>query len=128
MQRGEIYLASFPFGNAQGMKLRPVLLLDLLHQSGTRTYPTQKQPSYGRNSLSLSSAKHGTAERPQQHRYLHRMGSVLASGFFLGIGAEPARFRSECGRVGAKGGRKCPIAKAFLAISPRQTLLKHSRR
>ncbi len=27
MQRGEIYLASFPFGNAPGMKLRPVLLL-----------------------------------------------------------------------------------------------------
>ena len=27
MQRGEIYLASFPFGNVPGMKLRPVLLL-----------------------------------------------------------------------------------------------------
>ena len=27
MLRGEIYLASFPFGNAPGMKLRPVLLL-----------------------------------------------------------------------------------------------------
>ena len=27
MQRGEIYLASFPFGDAPGMKLRPVLLL-----------------------------------------------------------------------------------------------------
>jgi len=37
--------------------------LDLLQESGTRTYPTQKQTSYGRNSLSLSSAKHGTAER-----------------------------------------------------------------
>jgi|GEM_PF-5338009 len=37
--------------------------VDLLQESGTRTYPTQKQPSCGRNSLSLSSAKHGTAER-----------------------------------------------------------------
>jgi hypothetical protein len=27
MQRGELYLASFPFGDAPGMKLRPVLLL-----------------------------------------------------------------------------------------------------
>ena len=27
MQRGEIYLASFPFGDVPGMKLRPVLLL-----------------------------------------------------------------------------------------------------
>ncbi len=27
MQRGEIYLAGFPFGDAPGMKLRPVLLL-----------------------------------------------------------------------------------------------------
>jgi mRNA interferase MazF len=27
MRRGEIYLASFPFGDAPGMKLRPVLLL-----------------------------------------------------------------------------------------------------
>jgi mRNA interferase MazF len=27
MQRGEIYLATFPFGDAPGMKLRPVLLL-----------------------------------------------------------------------------------------------------
>ncbi len=27
MQRGEIYLASFPFGDIPGMKLRPVLLL-----------------------------------------------------------------------------------------------------
>ena len=27
MRRGEVYLASFPFGNAPGMKLRPVLLL-----------------------------------------------------------------------------------------------------
>lgn len=27
MQRGDIYLAAFPFGNAPGMKLRPVLLL-----------------------------------------------------------------------------------------------------
>lgn len=27
MQRGEIYLANFPFRNAPGMKLRPVLLL-----------------------------------------------------------------------------------------------------
>ena len=27
LKRGEIYLASFPFGNAPGMKLRPVLLL-----------------------------------------------------------------------------------------------------
>ena len=27
MLRGEIYLASFPFGNAPGMKLRPVLML-----------------------------------------------------------------------------------------------------
>ena len=27
MQRGEIHLANFPFGNAPGMKLRPVLLL-----------------------------------------------------------------------------------------------------
>jgi len=27
--------------------------LDLLRKSGTRTYPTQKQPSYGRNSLAL---------------------------------------------------------------------------
>jgi len=41
-----------------------------------------------------------------RHRYLHRMGSVLASGFFPGIGAEPVRFRSEGVRVGAKGGRK----------------------
>ena len=28
MRRGEIYLASFPFGDAPGMKLRPVLLLN----------------------------------------------------------------------------------------------------
>lgn len=28
MQRGEIYLASFPFGDVPGMKLRPVLLLN----------------------------------------------------------------------------------------------------
>ncbi|MCU1238600.1 MAG: hypothetical protein JWP63_6567 [Candidatus Solibacter sp.] len=27
MQRGEIYLAKFPFGDVPGMKLRPVLLL-----------------------------------------------------------------------------------------------------
>ena len=27
MQAGDIYLASFPFGDAPGMKLRPVLLL-----------------------------------------------------------------------------------------------------
>src|ERR1035437_3249969 len=27
MRRGEIYLAQFPFGEAPGMKLRPVLLL-----------------------------------------------------------------------------------------------------
>ena len=27
MRRGEIYLASFPFGDVPGMKLRPVLLL-----------------------------------------------------------------------------------------------------
>ena len=27
MQRGEIYLARFPFGDVPGMKLRPVLLL-----------------------------------------------------------------------------------------------------
>ena len=27
MQRGELYLASFPFGDVPGMKLRPVLLL-----------------------------------------------------------------------------------------------------
>ena len=27
MQRGEIYLASFPFGDVPDMKLRPVLLL-----------------------------------------------------------------------------------------------------
>jgi len=27
MQRGDTYLASFPFGDAPGMKLRPVLLL-----------------------------------------------------------------------------------------------------
>jgi len=27
MRPGEIYLAKFPFGNAPGMKLRPVLLL-----------------------------------------------------------------------------------------------------
>jgi hypothetical protein len=27
MQRGEIYLASFPFGDVPGMKLRSVLLL-----------------------------------------------------------------------------------------------------
>ena len=27
MRRGEIYLAQFPFGDAPGMKLRPVLLL-----------------------------------------------------------------------------------------------------
>ena len=27
MRPGEIYLASFPFGDAPGMKLRPVLLL-----------------------------------------------------------------------------------------------------
>lgn len=27
MQRGEVYLASFPFGDVPGMKLRPVLLL-----------------------------------------------------------------------------------------------------
>ena len=27
MQRGEIYLASFPLGDIPGMKLRPVLLL-----------------------------------------------------------------------------------------------------
>lgn len=27
MQRGEIYLAAFPFGDVAGMKLRPVLLL-----------------------------------------------------------------------------------------------------
>ena len=27
MKRGEIYLASFPFGDMPGMKLRPVLLL-----------------------------------------------------------------------------------------------------
>lgn len=27
MQRGDIYLANFPFGDAAGMKLRPVLLL-----------------------------------------------------------------------------------------------------
>ena len=27
MQRDEIYLASFPFGDVPGMKLRPVLLL-----------------------------------------------------------------------------------------------------
>jgi mRNA interferase MazF len=27
MQRGEIYLANFPFGGSAGMKLRPVLLL-----------------------------------------------------------------------------------------------------
>jgi mRNA interferase MazF len=27
MQRGEIHLAAFPFGDAPGMKLRPVLLL-----------------------------------------------------------------------------------------------------
>jgi mRNA interferase MazF len=27
MRRGEIYLAKFPFGDAPGMKLRPVLLL-----------------------------------------------------------------------------------------------------
>jgi len=38
-------------------------IIDLLQESGTRTYPTQKHPSCGRNSLSLSSAKHGTAER-----------------------------------------------------------------
>lgn len=28
MRLGEIYLASFPFGNVPGMKLRPVLLLN----------------------------------------------------------------------------------------------------
>ena len=27
MQRGDLYLANFPFGNTPGMKLRPVLLL-----------------------------------------------------------------------------------------------------
>ena len=27
MQRGDIYLAAFPFGDRPGMKLRPVLLL-----------------------------------------------------------------------------------------------------
>lgn len=27
MRRGELYLANFPFGDAPGMKLRPVLLL-----------------------------------------------------------------------------------------------------
>jgi mRNA interferase MazF len=27
MKRGEVYLASFPFGDVPGMKLRPVLLL-----------------------------------------------------------------------------------------------------
>lgn len=27
MQRGEVYLAAFPFGDQPGMKLRPVLLL-----------------------------------------------------------------------------------------------------
>jgi|GEM_PF-3998233 len=50
-------------GIARSLSSRAINSLDLLQESGTRTYPTQKQTSYGRNSLSLSSAKHGTAER-----------------------------------------------------------------
>jgi len=51
-------------------KLLTEILRTLLQESGTRTYPTQKQSSCGRNSLSLSSAKHGTAERPPSEEFI----------------------------------------------------------
>jgi|GEM_PF-4296049 len=51
-------IPNYPYSLAAGR-----FSIDLLQESGTRTYPTQKQPFYGRNSLALSSAKHGTAER-----------------------------------------------------------------
>ena len=35
MQRGDIYLANFPFGDIAGMKLRPVLLLTSTIGTGT---------------------------------------------------------------------------------------------
>jgi len=43
--------------------------IDLLRKSGTRTYPTQKQPSYGRNSLALR--VRSTARRNAPSREIH---------------------------------------------------------
>jgi|GEM_PF-5123996 len=52
------------------------IIVDLLQESGTRTYPPEKQTSYGRTrrkSLPLhwdSSAKHGTAERDLHEKFI----------------------------------------------------------
>jgi hypothetical protein len=44
MQRGEIHLAAFPFGDAPGMKLRLVLLLTRRMNSLQREAPSRPEP------------------------------------------------------------------------------------
>jgi hypothetical protein len=46
MQRGEIHLAAFPFGDAPGMKLRPVRLLTRQIAS-TNEILREQQPEWG---------------------------------------------------------------------------------
>jgi mRNA interferase MazF len=98
MRPGEIYLASFPFGDAPGMKLRPVLLLtapvgpipEILVAYISSVVPSTLLPS----DVMLDPARpehHSTNLKTASVLRLHKLATIHATSVvrFLGV-LEPA--------------------------------------
>jgi len=104
MRRGEIYLAKFPFGDAPGMKLRPVVLLtaplgtvpEVLVAYISSVVPTRPLPS----DLLLDPTVPGfrsTNLKTQSALRLHKLATIHCSSLARYLGVVDSQTQSIVG-------------------------------
>ena len=93
MQRGEVYLANFPFGDTAAMKLRPVLLLTGTVDTGTEVlvaYISSVVPSTPLSSdivLDPAQTQHqSTRLKTKSVLRLHKLATIHASSLQRRLG------------------------------------------
>jgi mRNA interferase MazF len=101
MRRGELYLASFPFGDAPGMKLRPVLLLtepvgpvpEVVVAYISSVIPAKRLPSDLLLDPATADFQSTNLKTPSVLR-LHKLATIHTRGVVRYLGALPAASQS----------------------------------